>query len=106
MHILFGGVRVDQEQIVADGAAEQGVALGNVDKVATGVGRCRSRRVLVVELHTSLSGGEQSQDEAYERGLAGTSLAQDGSCAARSEVEGEILQNVAVAVLIAVGDTA
>lgn len=38
VHGGFGGLRVAHQQIVADGAAEEGVSLGNVDEVGPGFG--------------------------------------------------------------------
>ena len=52
VHVCLGGVGVAQKEVVADGAAEQGVALGNVDKVATGVGRCHGAGIAVVHKFT------------------------------------------------------
>lgn len=38
VHGGFGGLRVAHQQVVADGAAEEGVALRNVDEVGPGFG--------------------------------------------------------------------
>ena len=64
-HLVVGGGRAAHEQIVADGAAHEGIALGHVDKVATHTRRqLLAVSVGVVEVYLSLLGTEQGEDEA------------------------------------------
>ena len=63
---VFGGIGFGQLQVIADGAAHQGIALWHETQFTA---------------HSNLSAGrlDKSEYQAEQRGLSNTSLAHDGS---------------------------
>lgn len=103
-HLFVGGVRLAHEEVVTDCAADQRVALRNVDDVAA----C-SRRGLyglagAVVFDGSLVRREEGEHESYQSALADAGLAHDGCHGAWTEVVGEVFDDVSVAVRVAEGD--
>ena len=83
---MVGGFGVSQQQVVADGAAEECVALWHVGEgcgLAAGYFHCAFCRLYEAEY------------EAYESGLALSGGTYDGSAAAGGEVVGEVVENLA-----------
>ena len=83
-----GGVGLSQLQVVADGAAHQGVSLRHETEFPT-------------LLYRSFRRLDKTEDESEQRGLADTSLTHDGGLRTREEVVGEMRQYLPVALGIA-----
>ena len=102
-HIIVSGRKVSKPQIVANGAAQQRVALRHIYKVAA-----RERRQLVAFASSVVYHGTprvrayQGKNHAHKSGLAGAGLAEHGSTAARSEVERKVIHYLAFAVGIGI----
>lgn len=108
-HLLFGGIGVAEEEVVAHGAAEKGVALGDVDQVAASEWTCRCPLDVrvgrgAVELHGAALWLHECQDESEEGGLTGACLAQNGGCGAWHEVVAEVGEDSTMAGVVGVAD--
>lgn len=103
-HLFVGGVGLAYEKVVTDCAADQGVALWDVDDVAAGARRGLYGLAGAVVLYCSLVWGEEGEHESYEGALADACLAHDGCHGTWTEVVGESFDNVSVAVRVAEGD--
>ena len=103
-HLFVSGVGLAYEEVVTDGAADQGVALRDVDDVAAGARRGLYGLAGAVILYCSLVWGEEGEHESYESALAYACLAHDGCHGAWTEVVGESFDDVSVAVRVAEGD--
>ena len=102
-HLFVGGVCLAYEEVVTDGAADQSVALWDVDDVASGARRGLYGLAGAVILYCSLVWGEEGEHESYEGALADACLAHDGCHGAWTEVVGEAFDDVSVAVRVAEG---
>ena len=91
--LVVGGVGLAEQEVLTDGAAEQGVALGHVDEVATGAGGCGDGALVVVERDAAFFGKEQGEHQADEGALAYTGLAQNGGETAGGEVVAEVVEH-------------
>ena len=103
-HLFVGSVGLAYEEVVTDCAADQGVALRDVDDVATGARRGLYGLAGAVVLYCSLVWGEEGEHESYEGALADACLAHDSCHGAWTEVVGESFDDVSVAVRVAEGD--
>ena len=103
-HLFVCGVGLAYEEVITDCAADQGVALWDVDDVAAGARRGLYGLAGAVVLYCSLVRGEEGEHESYEGALAYTGLSHDGCHGAWTEVVGEAFDDVSVAVRIAEGD--
>ena len=94
-HLAHGIVRgggIAQLEVPAQGAAEKGIALRNIDQVAPGAGRTKGGPALhIVELHTAAVGLQQGQDQAQQRRLTGTGLTKDSCRGTGREIQTEML---------------
>lgn len=102
-HLFVSGVGLAYEEVVTDCAADQGVALWDVDDVAAGARRGLYGLAGAVILHCSLVRGEEGEHESYEGALAYACLPHDGCHGAWTEVVGEAFDDVSVAVRVAEG---
>lgn len=102
-HLFVGGVGLAYEKVVTDCAADQGIALRDVDDVAAGAWRGLYGLVGAVILYCSLVWGEEGEHESYEGALADACLAHDGCHGAWTEVVGEAFDDVSVAIRVAEG---
>ena len=103
-HLFVGGVGLAYEKVVTDCAADQGVALRDVDDVAAGARRGLYGLAGAVVLHCSLVRGEEGEHESYEGALADACLAHDGCHGTWTKVVGEAFDDVSVAVRVAESD--
>lgn len=103
-HLFVSGVGLAYEKVVTDSAADQGVALRDVDDVAAGARRGLYGLAGAVILYCSLVRGEEGEHESYEGALADACLAHDGCHGTWTEVVGEAFDDVSVAVRVAEGD--
>ena len=103
-HLFVCGVCLAYEKVVTDSAADQGVALWDVDDVTAGARRGLYGLAGAVILYCSLVWGEEGEHESYEGALAYAGLSHDGCHGAWTEVVGESFDDVSVAVRVAEGD--
>ena len=103
-HLFVCGVGLAYKEVVTDCAADQGVALRDVDDVAAGAWRGLYGLAGAVVLYCSLVWGEEGEHESYEGALAYAGLSHDGCHGTWTEVVGEAFDDVSVAVRVAEGD--
>ena len=77
-HVVIGGCRVTKQQVVANGATHERVALRHINEVATKQGRQGALLVVVIKSHGAVLRAQEGEKQTYEGGLAGTRLAEDG----------------------------
>ena len=102
-HVVVRCLGVAQQQVVADGAAEQRVALRHIDEVAAVEWGDVLLVLCVIDGYLSLRRSDQCQQQSHEGGLAGSRLTEDGGAGARLEVESQVADDIAAAVQIVVG---
>ena len=103
-HVILRSIGIAKQQVVADGAAEEGVALRDIDQVVARPGRNPHGLLFVIHLYLSFRGLEQSQDKAYQRCLTCTRLAEDSRSGTLGEVAGEMRKDGATVFLVAEAD--
>ena len=91
--LLVRGVGAGQQEILADGAAEQGIPLRDIEEIVADGRSGLIGAFRPVDLDPSGIGTEQAQDQPAERALAGARGAHDHRHRAWLEVVGEMVQD-------------
>ncbi len=86
---LVGGAGVGEEEVVADGAVEEGVPLRDVDEVAEGGRGDGAALAVAIDLDAAGTGFEQTEEELDEGGLSGSGGAYHHGARAGGEVVAE-----------------
>ena len=98
VEFLVGSIGLGQLEVVADGAAHQGVALGHKDKVGAGLLADIFLSLATIDGQGALVGLDEGQQQTEEGGLAGTCDAHQGRLTTRMEVVAEMGQDLAIAI--------
>ena len=99
-HVLVGCVWLAHEEVVTDGAADQGVALRDIDDVAAGAWRYLDLCQCVVECDLAFVRRKEGEHESDQGALAYSCLAYHCCQAAWGEVVGECIDGLSGAVRI------
>ena len=93
--------RIAQQQVLANGSAEQGIPLRDINQVAAGPGRdFHFFQLIVVEFQQTARGAQQRQHQTDQRALPHTRFSHDGRAAAGSEIERKIAENILFSIRI------
>ena len=88
-HTLLGGVRVAHLEILADGAAEEGIALRDIDEVAAGGLGGKEPFGGGIDDDRAGCRGEEREHKADERALPYSGRPDDGGPGAGREIKGQ-----------------
>lgn len=85
-HFFFRSVRFSEHQIFPYRSAYEGIALRDIDEIASRHCSCRDFFLIVVQCDTAAVRTELRQDEPYQCAFADTRLSDDFRTAARREI--------------------
>ena len=85
-HFFFRGVRFSEHQIFPYRSAYEGIALRDIDEIASRHCSCRDFFLIVVQCDTAAVRTELRQYEPYQCAFADTRLTDDFRTAARREI--------------------
>ncbi len=94
-HVVVGGRKTAQSQVVAYAATHERVPLWHIDEVAAQT-RCYLTREPIIIYHRATAlRRQQGQYDSHQGGLSSARLPEDGGAGARREVEREVAEHAA-----------
>ena len=105
IHFLLRRFRVAHQQILADGSAEQRIALRHIHEIAAGGCGSRYFLLLVIQDHPSGDGLQQGEHQTDERALPRSGLSHDSGAGEGRKIKSQVLENHTLPIRIAVVQT-
>ena len=103
-HLVIGGIELAELEIVANGAAQEAVALWHVGD-GIGIGFQRKRITsLIDKTHCTLGRTQQAEENTHQGALATACRTDDGCARGGSEGASEVMKYVTFAIGITIGD--